>query len=47
MASAPDFIPIVKVSRNRPFVLATDVLLGRDPHAERTIAAYRERGGRA
>lgn len=35
--------PIVNVSRDRQFILAIDVLLGRDPHAERFIAAYRER----
>ncbi|MGD8998274.1 MAG: dihydropteroate synthase, partial [Anaerolineae bacterium] len=35
--------PIVNVRRDRPFILAIDVLLGRDPHAERYIAAYRER----
>ena len=35
--------PIVNVSRDRPFILAIDVLLGRDPYAERYIAAYRER----
>jgi 5-methyltetrahydrofolate--homocysteine methyltransferase len=35
--------PIVNVSRDRPFILAIDVMLGRDPHAERYIAAYRER----
>jgi 5-methyltetrahydrofolate--homocysteine methyltransferase len=35
--------PIVDVSRDRPFILAIDVLLGRDPHAERHIAAHRER----
>jgi 5-methyltetrahydrofolate--homocysteine methyltransferase len=35
--------PIVNVSRDRPFILAIDVMLGRDPYAERFIAAYRER----
>jgi 5-methyltetrahydrofolate--homocysteine methyltransferase len=35
--------PIVDVSRDRPFILAIDVLLGRDPYAERHITAYRER----
>lgn len=36
--------PIVNVSRDRPFILAIDVMLGRDPYAERYIAAYRQRG---
>jgi 5-methyltetrahydrofolate--homocysteine methyltransferase len=35
--------PIVDVGRDRPFILAIDVILGRDPYAERHIAAYRER----
>jgi hypothetical protein len=35
--------PIVNVSRDRPFILAIDVMLGPDPYAERYIAAYRER----
>jgi 5-methyltetrahydrofolate--homocysteine methyltransferase len=35
--------PIVNVSRDRPFILAVDVLLSRDPYAERYVAAYRER----
>ena len=35
--------PIVNVSRDRPFILAIDVILGRDPYAERYIAAYRQR----
>jgi 5-methyltetrahydrofolate--homocysteine methyltransferase len=37
--------PIVNVSRDRPFILAIDVLLGRDPYAERYIAAHRRRSG--
>lgn len=39
--------PIVNVSQDRPFILAIDVLLGRDPYAERYIAAYRERSKQA
>ncbi|MGD8996961.1 MAG: dihydropteroate synthase [Anaerolineae bacterium] len=35
--------PIVNVSRDRPFILAIDLLLGLDPYAERYIAAHRER----
>jgi 5-methyltetrahydrofolate--homocysteine methyltransferase len=35
--------PIVNVRRDRPFILAIDVMLGRDPHCERYIAAYRRR----
>lgn len=35
--------PIVDVAKVRPTVLATDLLLGRDPFARRYIRAYRER----
>lgn len=35
--------PIVDVARALPTVLATDLLLGRDPFARRYIKAYRER----
>ncbi len=35
--------PIVDVAKARPIVLATDLLLGRDPFAMRYIKAYRER----
>lgn len=35
--------PIVDVARVRPIVLATELLLGRDPFAMRYIKAYRER----
>jgi hypothetical protein len=47
MAGASGFIPILNVSRDRPFVLAIDELLGRDPYAEQYSAACRERGGQA
>jgi len=39
--------PIVNVSKDRPFVLAVDVLLGLDRRAERYIGAYRAHGGEA
>jgi 5-methyltetrahydrofolate--homocysteine methyltransferase len=35
--------PIVNVSRDREFIMAVDVLLGRDEHGLRFIEAYRER----
>lgn len=35
--------PIVDVAKVRPIVLATELLLGRDPFAMRYIKAYRER----
>lgn len=35
--------PIVNVSRERPFVLTADLIMGRDPYAARYIEAYRER----
>lgn len=35
--------PIVDVARARPTVLATDLLLGRDPYAMRYIKAFRQR----
>ncbi len=38
--------PIVDVARVRPIVLATELLLGRDPFAARYIKAYRERASR-
>jgi 5-methyltetrahydrofolate--homocysteine methyltransferase len=38
--------PIVNVTRDLPFILAVDVLLGRDPSAARLVTAYRERDER-
>jgi hypothetical protein len=35
--------PIVDVAKVRPFVLATDLLLGRDEYSARYIRAYRQR----
>ncbi len=35
--------PIVNVGKERPFILAADVILGRDKRSQRYIAAYRKR----
>ena len=43
--------PIVDAAKVRPFILAADLLLGRDDYAMRYIRAFRQRrkaqGGRA
>ncbi|NPV07817.1 MAG: dihydropteroate synthase [Anaerolineae bacterium] len=39
--------PIVDAAKSRPYVLAADVLLGKDEWAMRYITAYRERQARA
>jgi 5-methyltetrahydrofolate--homocysteine methyltransferase len=39
--------PLVNVERERPIVLAADVILGHDERAQRYITAYRERNAEA